>query len=412
MKKAATITDFRPVHPFPARMAPSFVRGAIPERQGSPLRVLDPMSGSGTTLVCARLKGHYAIGCDTDPLARRIARAWCADVDSEELRHYAAIVLLRAQNEFAKIRAGDAYPKGADDETRRFIRYWFGVDWFGKKNRCQLAALARCISRIRSKEEIKNLLWCAFSRMIITKTRGVSLAMDVSHSRPHKFYDTAPAAPFGLFFKEAARIADNSPFNTGGRKKPQAKIKSGDAKKLPVGTGSIDMIVTSPPYLNAIDYLRGHRLALVWMGHNMHELREIRSGNIGTEAGDTRNSGGAEEKIMMSMGNMDALERRYAGMIRRYVRDMDGVMSECARVLKRDGRAIFVVGDSSIRGIFVKNSEALKSLARKNGLVLHSQESRPIEVNRRYLPPPTSPKAGKEMSARMKEEVILEYRAT
>ena len=403
MKKAKVKADFRPVHPFPARMAPSFVRDIIPDRKNAPMRVLDPMAGSGTTLVCARLKGHYAIGCDTDPLARRIARAWCADVDSEELRRYAAVVLLRAQNEFAKIRAGDAYPKGADDETRRFIRYWFG-----KKNRRELAALARCISRIHS-GEIKNLLWCAFSRMIVTKTYGVSLAMDVSHSRPHKFYKAAPATPFGLFLKSAARIADNSPFNAGGRKKPKATVKSGDAKKLPVGTGSVDMIITSPPYLNAIDYLRGHRLALVWMGHNMHELREIRSGNIGTEAGEMRGSDSAEERIMMAMGNMDALERRYVGMIRRYVRDMDVVMSECARVLKRDGSAIFVVGDSSIRGVFVKNSEGLKRLAKKNGLVLRSRKSRPIEINRRYLPPPNSPKAGKEMGARMREEVILEY---
>ena len=30
--------------------------------------------------------------------------------------------------------------------------------------------------------------------------------------------------------------------------------------------GSVDLTVTSPPYLNAIDYLRGHKMSLVWMG--------------------------------------------------------------------------------------------------------------------------------------------------
>ena len=405
MKKAAAADVFRPVHPFPARMATPVVLDFIPKRKGVPLRILDPMAGSGTTLVYARSKGHRAIGCDTDPLARCMARAWCANVNAEELKHRAAVVLSRAQNEFAHIAPGEAYPQKADDETRRFMRYWFGV-----RNRRELASLALCISRIRSEEQ-KNLLWCAFSRTIITKTCGVSLAKDVSHSRPHKSYAKAPATPFGLFLKAVNRIADNSPFKGAMTGHPAAEVKDGDAKALPESDGSVDMIITSPPYLNAIDYLRGHRLTLVWMGHNMHTLRAIRSDNIGTEAGETRISDSAEEDIMNSMGDMGNLDNRYAGMIRRYVRDMGMVMSECARVLKRNGRAIFVVGDSAIRGVYVKNSEALIQLGEKNGLTCYSRESRPLETNRRYLPPPNSPKAGEQMRARMKEEVILEYRA-
>jgi ribosomal protein L11 methylase PrmA len=61
-------------------MASEIVWRKLPERAGR-LRVLDPMAGSGTTLVAARMRGHEAIGFDRDPLAVLIAGAWASDVD-------------------------------------------------------------------------------------------------------------------------------------------------------------------------------------------------------------------------------------------------------------------------------------------------------------------------------------------
>jgi tRNA G10 N-methylase Trm11 len=50
-----------PIHPFPARMAPGIALDALAEAD-TPLRVLDPMAGSGTVLAVARSKGHHAVG--------------------------------------------------------------------------------------------------------------------------------------------------------------------------------------------------------------------------------------------------------------------------------------------------------------------------------------------------------------
>ena len=44
------------VHPFPARMAPGLALDLIAECR-KPLRILDPMSGSGTVLAVAHSKG-------------------------------------------------------------------------------------------------------------------------------------------------------------------------------------------------------------------------------------------------------------------------------------------------------------------------------------------------------------------
>jgi DNA modification methylase len=404
MISATQKAHIHPIHPFPARMAPSIVWDVLP-KVGDSLNILDPMSGSGTTLVYARSRGHCAIGCDTDPLALLIARAWCTDAEPESLKLRAGLVLERARTLSERMTSDDSYPRNVDDETRRFIDFWFD-----KQNRRELSALATCISRIRSQNE-RTLHWCAFSRMIITKISGVSLAMDVSHSRPHKVYDVAPVKPFDAFLKAVSRVASNCPFSGNANDVPSADIRHGDARSLPVESASVDMVITSPPYLNAIDYLRGHKLSLVWMGHSISEIRTLRSGNIGTEVSKDSTSNKAIRESIESMVVLKSLDNRRLGMIRRYVCDMDKVMKECARVLKRRGRAIFVVGDSAIRGVFVQNSEALIRLAENHGISLVSRNTRPIETKRRYLPPPESEKAGCKMQTRMREEVILEFRA-
>jgi len=233
--------------------------------------------------------------------------------------------------------------------------------------------------------------------------------MDISHSRPHRVYEVAPVQPFTVFLKAVEKVTNNCPFLGVNNDAPTAEVHFGDARMLPIESTSVDMIITSPPYLNAIDYLRGHKLSLVWMGHSISEIRSLRAGNIGTEVPKESLKSGAMQEAMKSMADLDLLDNRYLGMINRYVWDMSKVMEECARVLKSNGRALFVVGNSAIGGVFVKNSEAIIRLAGSSGLSLTSQSTRPIEANRRYLPPPNSAKAGGKMQSRMREETILEF---
>jgi DNA modification methylase len=168
-------------------------------------------------------------------------------------------------------------------------------------------------------------------------------------------------------------------------------------------------VITSPPYLNAIDYIRGHKFSLVWMGYTIASLRKIRSENIGSEK--SFNLAKTKELLHTSeqMGNVRKLDRRHRNMVLRYISDMDCVFSECRRVLKKDGLAIFVIGDSTVQGFFIKNSEGLIHLAQKNGMKLISKTTRPIPVTRRYLPPPDWIISGSKMRGRMKEEVILKF---
>ena len=394
------ITALPSVHPFPARMAPSIVWRELPNSE-RPIRVLDPMSGSGTALVTARMRGHKAIGFDADPLAVLIARAWCTDVNPVGVQKKAEELIDRAKIRYTGLQAGDAYPGDSDEETRAFIRFWFD-----ETNRRQLSALARAISSVRD-NATKEVLWCAFSRLIITKQAGASLAMDVSHSRPHRVYEKAPIKPFDRFLRSVQAVLKASPFKNR-RRFAEAAIELGDARKLPLGDSSVDLVITSPPYLNAIDYLRGHKLSLVWMGYTVGSLREIRSTSVGTEASKIVATNELHvQEALRRMGDVGELTGRFRRMLVQYIHDMDSVLGEIRRVLRPEGRAILVVGDSSIRGVFVRNSKAIAYLGERNGFRVSSIRRRQLPASRRYLPPPTLNTSGARLRERMREEVII-----
>src|SRR5207249_4865149 len=157
-------------------------------------------------------------------------------------------------------------------------------------------------------------------------------------------------------------------------------------------------------YLNAIDYLRGHRLSLIWMGYSVETIRNIRSSSVGTEAGHGRAA--TDPVISKAFGAAadDTLADREQGMLVRFLEDMHQVFREVRRVLKPSGRAVFVVGNCTLRGTFIKNSGGLRVLAAAVGLRITSEHTRELPANRRYLPPPQHQDAGVDLAKRMRQE--------
>jgi DNA modification methylase len=391
-----------PVHPFPARMAPGIALAAIAKAK-RPLRVLDPMVGSGTVIALARLKKHKAIGVDIDPLAVLISKVWTTAVEAEDARSKAREVLMRARAIFEEMPQSGAYPSGADRETRRFVAYWF--DGYARR---QLASLSIAIARVRD-EVTRNVLLCALSRLIITKSSGASLAMDLSHSRPHKKFRNAPVKPFRKFLGAVDYVVENCVKKSTGRG-PASRVHLGDARDLPVPDASIDLVVTSPPYLNAIDYIRCSKFSLVWMGYRVPDLREVRAGSVGAESVGMGSDGDAEiQTIIDGLRLRPELGKRDEALLTRYVHDMREAMREVARVLVPGGKAVYVVGENTIRGTYVPNSRIITEIGQLCGLRLRERCVRNLPANRRYLPPPSAGRGSAPMDARMRREVVLAF---
>lgn len=401
--KRETIFDVlgrEPVHTFPARMAPSIALDAISNvRPGG--RILDPMMGSGTVLALARAKGYHAIGTDIDPLAVLISRVWTTAVDVMIVKTKARAILSEARLTFASLALRDAFPSNADKETKSFIRYWFD-----SRARRELAALSKAISGVHE-TDVRSVLWCGFSRLIIAKQSGASRAMDLSHSRPHRSFEKSPISPFDKFIDAVGRVLDNCLDHANERRKLATKVHWGDARCLPVRKNSIDLVLTSPPYLNAIDYFRCSKFTLVWMGHTIAELRTLRRGSVGTEAGKNDDRSKA---LIARLRIRPALANRQQAMLERYVSDMRDALAEVARVLVHGGQAVYVVGENTIRGTFIPNAKILRALAEQVGLQLCRQSDRKLPANRRYLPPPQRVAGSAAFDGRMRREVVMTFR--
>jgi hypothetical protein len=126
---------------------------------------------------------------------------------------------------------------------------------------------------------------------------------------------------------------------------PQCSVYRADARAVPVDSESIDLVVTSPPYINVHNYHQYGRVAIELLG--------------GDPLGAARSEIGANRKFR---------QNRFLTVIQ-YALDMAEVLSELKRILKSMGRAIIVVGrESRVRGISFQNGQLLIELARRGGL--------------------------------------------
>lgn len=392
----------RTIHPFPARMAPELALETLNDLAVNSV-VLDPMSGSGTVVRQAAEMGHRPIGFDMDPLAVLMGQVWTRSIPDEVIEKVGGAIIEEAR-ELDETKM--ILPWIDEDiETENFIDFWFG-----KSQQVELRKIAYVLHTFserrfsKEKHAAADVIRVALSRIIVTKEQGASLARDTSHSRPHKVAETSNfdvTEALERSIKQVRKRLEENPMLGA------AEIKLGDARALEnVGNQTVDAVLTSPPYLNAIDYLRGHRLSLVWLGHRLGDLRTIRSNSIGAErAPDKPSPSDMFEPIRRAMGDTSSLPTRYVSMIERYSEDIYRMMSEIARVTKIGGFATFVVGNSCLKGLFIQNAAGVSAAAAMLGMQKLRVFERELPAGSRYLPTPKNGALGK----RMRTETILSF---
>ena len=384
------------LHSFAAKFPPQIPRRFILGLTKPGDTVLDPMAGSGTAIVEAVLLERTGIGVDLDPLAVQIGRAKTISVSAGELSDAAKRVLTKAHHllDDQVITTSDHI---LDEPTRKFVDYWFLPT-----TQRELIALISAI-REEQNQDIRRLLLLAFSSTIVTKSGGASLARDLAHTRPHRDLDKKPRSALELFqsrMTKTVRSIGMFPTTT------HALITHGNAKSLPLRSDSVHLIVTSPPYANAIDYMRAHKFSLVWMGKTTQELSEWRARYIGAERlGNFVPPAFPPEtqKIILDLAKLDARKSR---VLAKYFVEMHSVLQEMLRVLRPDAAAAVVVGTSTMRGLNVQTHLCLAEIASQVGFDLVRIAERKLDRDRRMMPARFGVKST-QIEQRMHHEYVI-----
>jgi len=390
------------LHAFAARCPPPLARWAIDRYSEPGDIVLDPMCGSGTTLIEASLAGRQGWGADIDPLARLVAEAKSRPCDPAAVDALADDVDAR----LADIADDGWRPSGIDV-----------AKWFRDDVAADLARLRILLLDLGDADPTRAVAWTAFSSLIVART-SVANARDLVHSRHHHQDRPDPPDVPARYVKALRRAAKLHreyrqllPHNLAA-----PRLVGTDARRLPSESGSVGLVFTSPPYCSALDYTRAHLFAVAWMpevlGSSADEYRTLGRSYVGSERAPLAAATAAQPLPAATTHTgvnavVDALagEPKRAWIVSRYFQDMAHVLAEAARVVRPGGRVVLVVCPSNIRKVPVATHELFAEMvgpASGGELSVEAMHARTIHDHRRVMPYLEA-----SFGARMRTEYVL-----
>jgi SAM-dependent methyltransferase len=170
-------------------------------------------------------------------------------------------------------------------------------------------------------------------------------------------------------------------------KKVTTKVIGEDARKLPLGDASVDMIITSPPYAYAIDYVRMHKLSLYWVGEG--DLGELDRRFVGTERVYSevyKNEFSFEDPFVdeyVKKIKIKSIKKAY--IVYKYFMDMQKCFIEMYRVLKPGGTAAIVIGNSMVQKVTIPTHVCFDSIAKNIGFQIKQALERSIPLESKGL---------------------------
>jgi hypothetical protein len=139
----------------------------------------------------------------------------------------------------------------------------------------------------------------------------------------------------------------------------KGKVICGDSRKLDLPSDSIDGVIFSPPYSFAIDYVANDDLQLRYLGIDPASLAAKMVGLVGGEG--------------------RSMEQRIRNRVEQYFRDMDIIIGECARVMKRGACCVIVIGSNTNQTGGIRLEQKMIEFATAHEMPLHKAIVREIE---------------------------------
>jgi hypothetical protein len=166
-----------------------------------------------------------------------------------------------------------------------------------------------------------------------------------------------------------------------------------DARFLPVLDQSVDLIVTSPPYVTSYEYADLHQLSALWFQMTT-DLREFRQGFIGRSNSVHEPVGNLHSPLAEAIvGRLCEVNPRKAREVALYFAEMYACFTEWRRVMRTGGYACIVIGNTHLNNIEVQNAQVFVEQLATLGFALERVILR--EIPSKILPRTRDKQTGK-----------------
>lgn len=334
--------------------------------------IVEPFAGSGTTLISANLFNCNAVGFDANPLMCFISEVKTTfDID---LDIFAKEIQNIAQNFLEKIQVFETL-----DLNRGFLDKMPKKEinqWLSEGLQKEVILLKSLVDKIEN-QKIKNLLLLALSKACF-EASYVQLCPGTTfypfREKP-EFWDLFTKKVLQIY-QDLQKVQKHSNYGTS----QLIKDSCLEAKKY-ILPNTIDFIVTSPPYPNDLEYTRQTRLEMYLLDfvNDMNDVQQIKRKMVkGSTKLIFKESDSAQfiQKFdcVIAVTNQIYEQTKdknwgfdYPRMVREYFGDMYLCMREFYDLLKENAYFLQVVGDQTIKGVYIPVCDILIEMAQEIG---------------------------------------------
>lgn len=376
-----------PIHrwvPWIAGFSQQFIEDALGRyAAGRRCTVLDPFAGVGTTLVEADLAGHDAIGFEINPYAAFAAQTKLA---AHRVRADALRQAVRELDEHARrVASNGAQPSAAPPRNFR-TRSPFYSPAVERK-----VLLVQDFIRQQSDADVSRLCRLAFaSTMVDYSNYSYEPSLGRRSAVGRADVEDHPVA--SCVAAKLAQMADDVEWcrrhRAGGRRPGgRVHVQSFFDGYERLERGSVDLLVTSPPYANNYHYSRNTRPHLYWLGlcESPADFKELEALNFGTYWQRAREQNRIDLDPLIDDGEIHRTlaeirarnpERGiyggsgWANYVTVYLNDCVRFLAGVRWCLRSGATALVVIGNSIVQGVPVPTDRFLATIARRHGLTV------------------------------------------
>ena len=336
-------------------------------------------------LVEAAVAGRHAVGSDLDPVAVFVSRVKSYRYDTNRLSGSFRLLseklkgLRRSSDEYYALRFQDITSKELGAILREESLWVPDIPnlfhWFRRYVVLDLARIRRTILQLRAPRTSKDFFLLCFASIIRASSNADPVpvsGLEVTSYMKRKESMGRVIDPFTLFDRSVGK-ALKSVAEYRGKMNRISKVSVAQVSALKLCTRfrrTFDAVITSPPYHNAVDYYRRHKLEMFWLG-----FTETQADRLALMRGYLGRSNISQSQAILYQdyelgalaleweSKIRALSVKRADAFRHYVVSMKIVFHQFAQLLKHGKPVVMVLGHSKWNGTEIPSVDLFAELA-------------------------------------------------